>query len=845
MSSEGAEYHRRNLSGRESERRSGIRVDETDSRSPSGIVYSRHPDGRLPFALTSFVGRERDVEEVGRLLAECRQVTLCGPGGSGKTRLAMVVARKAAEGPLDGAWWVWLAPLSDPASMPRAVAEALRLPETPGRPPTEAVLEYLGPKEGLLILDNCEHLVGPCADLVEQLLRYCPGLRILATSRELLGFAGESSRTVSPLSLPAPGGLEDQHELLLYEATRLFVERAGAAIRGYTPQVGEASAIVRVCRRLEGIPLAIELAAARTRMLSAEQISERLDDVFRLLVSGNRATPDRQRTLRATMDWSHELLSEQEKVVFRRVSVFAGGFALETAEEVCAGGDLERDEVLEPLSRLVDKSLVVVGERSGEARYRLLQTVRQYASEKLAAAGELEAVGLRHVLFYLDLVEQAEPELNSTEQAAWLERLAKELDNIRVALRWLRENGETEIYLRLAAALWRFCYLRGFYEEGYHWLEAALAGAGDAPLASRAKALLGAGVLALLRCEYGRAKERLEEALRLYRGLGEDRGVASALQVLGSVARERADYARARELHGESLALWRKLGDEAGVARSLNYLGFVAWLQEKHQEAREICEATLVTFRRLGDNEGVVWALISLGASAGYAGSRHKARTLLDESLALSSEVGYMEGVAWSLDQLGVLALREGDVRRANQLMRRSLEVHRDLGDRWRAASVLEGLAEAYAVEGHLERAARLYGAAESIRESISAPVPTCERAERERTLATVRAGIGREVFDTARTLGRAMTLEEALAEAGRFAETPETARIRRPSALTTRETEVLELVARGLTDAQVAGELFLSPRTVSRHLQSIYRKLRVSSRAAAATAALERDLIQ
>ncbi len=814
---------------------------DAGSRAPAGVAYVRHPQGGLPLALTSFVGREHDVGEVARLLEGNRLVTLCGPGGSGKTRLAMAAAKEAAEEPLDGAWWVWLAPLSDPTLVTRAVAEALGLPETPGRPPMEAILEYLGPKEGLLVLDNCEHLIDTCAGLVEQLLRFCPGLRILATSRELLGIAGEISRTVPPLSLPASSDEpRDRDGLLLYDATRLFVERAETAASGFAPAGREASAVARVCRTLEGIPLAIELAAARTRALSVGQISERLDDVFGLLVGGGRTAPDRQRTLRATMDWSHELLSGQERLVFRRLSVFARGFALEAAEDICAGGSVEGIVVLETLSRLVDKSLVVVTERGGEARYRLLQIVRQYASEKLEAASEEDAVGRRHALYFLGLAEEAEPELNGAGQAVWLERLARELDNIRAAMRWLRESGETEGYLRLAGALWRFCYLRGFYEEGYRWLEGALSGGDAAPPASRAKALLGAGVLALLRCEYDRAKEHLEEALLIYRDLGDGEGVASALQVLGSIARERADYARAEKLHGESLALWRELGDGAGEARSLNYLGFVSWLQEKHQRAREICERTLAIFRDLGDSEGVAWALISLGASAQYAGSLDRARGLLDESLALSNEVGYREGVAWSLDQLGVLALREGDAGRARRLLRRSLGVHRDLGDRWRAASVLEGLAEAYATEGQPGRAALLLGAADAIREAIGAPVPPCERPGRDRASASVRARMGEEGFARTRAEGMAITLEEAFSRASEHDAPREIVQ----DVLSAREAEVLGLVAEGLTDQEVAQKLHLSPRTVGRHLSSVYRKLGVGSRTAAAREAAERGLV-
>ncbi|MGH3147352.1 MAG: ATP-binding protein, partial [Rubrobacter sp.] len=486
MASEDAKSHEHKPSRRVTDPRPAAPGGDNDRRAASPTVHARHPVGSLPFALTSFVGREREVAEVRRLLKVNRLVTISGAGGSGKTRLAMVVAAGMAEDLPDGAWWVWLAPLSDAALVPGAVAAALRLPETPGRSQVEALSEYIGDRKVLLVLDNCEHLIDPCAELVEGLLRSCAGLRVLATSRELLGVAGETSRTIPALSLPERGDPESEKELLFYEATRLFVERAQAVVPGFAPTGREASAVAQVCRRLEGIPLAIELAAARTRALSVHQISERLDDVFRLLVGGARTLPDRQRTLRATMDWSHELLSEEERIVLKRLSAFAGGFTLEAAEEVCAGEGVETTSVLELLSRLVDKSLVVVSERRGETRYRLLQTVRLYASEKLEAAEE-DASRRRHALFFLDLAEQAEPELSGTGQAAWLDRLERDLDNLRAAMRWLGKSGETEAHLRLAGALWRFCYLRSLYEEGRAWLGEALAGRGDASPHHRAR----------------------------------------------------------------------------------------------------------------------------------------------------------------------------------------------------------------------------------------------------------------------------------------------------------------------------------------------------------------------
>ena len=818
-----------------SPRRTGGDPPPTPHRSRGPIL--------TPLQLSSFVGRERELAEVGDLLGKTRLLTLTGSGGCGKTRLALAAVGRASGLFGDDVGWVWLGPVSEEDLAYEAVASAVGVQEAPGLTPVEAVVEHLGDRPFLLVLDNCEHLVEACADLADVLLRTCPGLKILATSRELLNVAGETAWRVPSLSLPDPRDAHEPGALSRYEAVNLFVERAAATAPGFALTEENAAAVARVCERLDGIPLAIELAAARVKVLSVGQISGRLDDALKLLTDGRRASISRHRTLKAAMDWSHDLLPEDERVLFRRLAVFVGGFELGMAEAVCAGDGLAGEDVLLLLSRLVDKSLVVVSGREGGARYRLLTMVRQYAAEKLASSGEENSIRRRHAEHLAGLAAHAEPELTGAGQEAWLDRLEAELGNLRAALRWALgpESGDAEVGLGLAGSLWRFCYLRGHYREGRAWLEEALASGGSSR-SGQAKALAGAGVLALLRCDYEGAGRRLEEGLALYRELGDSPGEALALQVLGSVGRERGLYERARAYHEESLALWRRLGDEAGVARSLNYLGFLAWLQEDHGRAADLCSGTLGTFRRLGDAEGVAWALISLGSAALYGGNPADARSSLEESLATSRRVGYREGVAWSLNQLGVAARRAGDLDGAEKLLRESLKVHRDLGDRWRVASVLEALAETACSRGDFERAARLFGAAEVLRADIGAPIPPCEREDRDLGVAAAREGLGEASFAAVRS--RAATLEEAVALAARDAQD----RAGRPSALphglSAREVEVLGLVAEGLTDAQVAEKLTLSPRTVGQHLRSVYRKLGVASRTGATRVGIERGLL-
>ncbi|MGH3090644.1 MAG: ATP-binding protein, partial [Rubrobacteraceae bacterium] len=421
------------------------------------------PKGNLPLELTSFIGREKEISEVKGLLEGTRLLTLTGSGGCGKTRLALEVAADVAKDFDDGAWWVGLASLSDADLAPKAAASALGARERPGRTLTEALSDHLRYRKLLLVLDNCEHVIASCAALADALLRFCPGLRVLATSREALGVAGEVSWPVPSLSLPDPGHPPSSESLARYEAPRLFVERAAAST--FAPTKRSAAAVAHLCHRLDGIPLAIELAAARTRVLSAEQIDARLDDCFRLLTTGSRTALPRQRTLQATMDWSHDLLDRDERTVFRRLSVFAGGFTLEAAEKVCAGDGIEEEDALDLLARLVDQSLGVFRGEGGEARYRLLETIRQYGGEKLRESGEARATRRRHADFFHSLAEEAKPKLVGTEQASWLERLETEHDNLRATLGWLEEEGEAERGLRLATALLRFWWFRGHLAE--------------------------------------------------------------------------------------------------------------------------------------------------------------------------------------------------------------------------------------------------------------------------------------------------------------------------------------------------------------------------------------------
>jgi predicted ATPase/class 3 adenylate cyclase len=678
----------------------------------------------LPVQLTSFIGREEEMAQVRAHLASTRSMTLTGTGGCGKTRLALQVAADVLAGYPDGAWLVELASISDPGLVPAALAHVLGVRPQAGRDPTEALADHLRDRAALIVLDNCEQVVSACAGLAGHLLRACPGVRILATSRERLGIDGELVWRVPSLELPQIDPLPSLEALRRYESVSLFVERARLHKPGFPLRSGNALRVAEICRRLDGIPLAIELAAARVKVLTVEQIAERLDDRFRLLTGGSRTALERHQTLRTAVDWSYDLLSERERRLFERLSVFAGGFTLAAAEAVTSGEGIRPADVLELLSDLVDKSLAAAEERDGETRYHLLETMRQYAEEKLASSDERDALRDRHAGWCVTLAEGAEPELTGPEQVPWLERLELEHANLRAALAWSVSRRNADMSLRLAGALWRFWLEHGHLDEGRRLAEQALSLGGD------------------------------------------DSCRAKGLRATGALAMWQSDLVAARAHHEEGFDLARRLGDERGVASSLSHLGIVAWRSADLAGAERLLQESLALRRELGDREGVGYSLGNLGLVAQARGDFAAARRFLEESLAIDRERGHRLGAAGSLTYLGELARAEGDLDRAEALHREGLTLQRELGQKETLPLSLEGLAAVAAARGQPERAARLFGASSSLRAAIGLPVPPPARAGYDRDVTLARAGVGEEAFARAWEQGRDMTLAGAISYA-------------------------------------------------------------------------------
>jgi non-specific serine/threonine protein kinase len=658
----------------------------------------------LPVQVTSFLGREREQTEIRERLTRTRLLTLSGMGGCGKTRLALEVARGAMSQYFDGTWLVELGPLAQPQLLPQAVAQVLGVKEEPNRRLIETITAHLKAKNLLLVLDNCEHLLQASAELAATLLAACPELTILAASREGLGISGEVIFPVPPLGAPPSGRALSLAELGQVESVALFVERAKAVKAGF--ELGEAnrSAVAEVCRRLDGIPLAIELAAARIKVMSAEEIASRLDDRFRLLTGGSRTALPHHQTLRALIDWSYEQLPAHESALLRSFATFAGGWTLEAAAAVGGGSEIEEWEVLDLVSRLVDKSLFEMdadgGQRTGRTRYRMLETVRSYARERLTERGEADPARERHVRYFLALSEEAEPHLVSGDQGLWLARLEVEHDNLRAALDWCRVHpAEPDLGLRLAGALGRFWEVHGHWSEGRETCAALAAHLGGDP-AARAKVLVSAGNLALSQGDTVQARGAYEESLAIRRELGDRSGVAQSLTSLGVIAWIRGELEAARPLLEEGLGIRRELAELAGIAFSLHNLGHVARDQGHYDEARSLYEQALAGMRRVGNPRIIATILHSLGNLARASGDLSGARAFYEEGLGIRRELDDRQGIAQSLTSLGQLAKEEGDYDLARALQIESLAIKRELGDRRGIVVSLANLAAVLTSQG-------------------------------------------------------------------------------------------------------------------------------------------------
>jgi non-specific serine/threonine protein kinase len=722
------------------------------------------------------------VAEVRGLLATARLLTLTGAGGIGKTRLALAVAdASSAAGEVERVAFAALAPLESPASVPQVVATALGVRMQSGRPLLEALAAAVGGRAVLLVLDNCEHLVEACAALAEALLGACSRLRVLATSREPLGIAGEVVWRVPSLRLPegavAPGAASlpgdarsaSVGRLADVEAVRLFVERARAVRPGFAVTAANAPAVAEVCRRLDGIPLALELAAARVRALAVEQIAVRLDDRFRLLVGGSRTALPRQRTLGAALEWSYQLLGPAERALLCRLAVFAGGWCLEASEAVGAGDPVEPDDVLDLLTGLVDKSLVLAEAEADaggdEVRYSLLETVRQFAADRLGEAGETGAARDRHLAWVAGWAERTTPRLVGHDQLRWLRRLALEHDNFRAALEWCRAQGDAATELRLAGALGRFWHLHGPSSEGRAWLRHALEHNPPSPSPVRALALNWAGRLATVN---GEADDRrlLEESVAGARETGDLRLVALALRHLSMAAQRHGDEAGARASIQAALATAREAGDRREEAFALVSLGAAAEQAGDAAAAARLLDEGLAIGREVGDAGPVGWALSVLGAIAAEEGRYGEAARLFEEALALSRPMGYWAVTVAALAQLGALERARGDRAAARRHGQACITAAHEIGDLGLVAAALAFFGDLELQAGRDERGVRLLGAESAWRAALGArrfvsfwswPAPEADAA---------RARMGEVAFARAWGAGQRMTLQQAVAEA-------------------------------------------------------------------------------
>ena len=839
----------------------------------------------LPPQLTSFIGRQQEMAEVKHLLTSSRLITLTGAGGCGKTRLALHLASDLRTTYADGVCWVDLAPLADATLLPQAIAKALNTGEPSGRALLDLILDLLHEKRLLLVLDNCEHLASACAEFAHDALCDAPQISILATSREPLAVTGEMLYPVPPLAVPPKSQVTD---IVQFDSIQLFAERARDVLPNFTLTSTNALPVADICRRLDGIPLAIELASARVNVLTVEQIAARLDDRFALLTSARHGVPSHHRTLRAALDWSYSTLSAQEQTLLRRLSTFAVGCTLDAIEQVCADGNISSEQMVDGLSSLVNKSLVVAETlKRGEARYWMLETIRQYARDKLLASDEGDKIRNRHLDYFLKFAEEVEPKLHGPDQNEWLDRLDRDHDNLRAALEWSLGEGRVEKGLRLAAALMWFWEMRTYWTEARQRVKTLLNQPEAAPRTlARANALLvvvsmggfggvnkaeraGAEELIAIAREHGAAGKRVlafglaqlshmvfyddplgaisivDEGLEAAYSLGDEWLIAFLIMLRGWYSTSAKDYRAALNAMEEGLARFNSLGDKHWATTVSALISYVHYEEGDLAKARQEFELILPFFREMRDRRAVVNLLSWLGAIELISGRYDMAKRYYAEFLEIARDIGDKMHIANGTFYLGYVSLHENDLKSARLLFAESLALGHEIGlmfEEW----ALVGFASVAAAEKKARRAIQIFAVIDSqLQDKYASRI---DEVLYKRFLALAQEQVDEEAFNTAWAEGCAMKIEQAIAEVEQETLTPPPTSTphlpRDPNALTPRETEVLHLVAAGLSDAQVAAKLVISRRTVSTHLTAIYGKLGVTSRSAATRYALDHHLI-
>ena len=808
----------------------------------------------LPVQLTSFIGRERELVEVERLVSISRLVTLTGAGGCGKTRLAIQVANNIRDTFADGLWLVDFVPLREPDLVPQHIAQTLGLRPAPDQPLNESLLNFVRSKQILLILDNCEHLIASCTELAQQLLRVASGLNILATSRQPLAVSGEMLYQVRGLAFPSLNAINafEPHKLEQYDAVHLFIERARAISPHFRITPENALAIVEICRGLDGIPLALELASARLNILTPQQIAARLDDRFALLNSGqSTGAVTHHQTLRAAIDWSYDLLTSEEQTLLRRLAVFEAGCTLDVAESVCSGKELAQERTLDVLSSLVDKSLVMA-ETSGraEARYRLLETIREYTLGKLEESGETSRLRDRHLDLLVARSEEIALKLQTPAfQNLWFSWLDGELDNIRAALNWAQESGQVESGLRLAISLFGFWQSHSSMQEGRNWYERLLAQANEkVPIMLRATAAFNAGMSAGFMGDGTAARGHERTAVALCEAAGEEglKLLALAQAPIQVAAIVNGDFATAYINVERTVELLRKVGDDAELHMALGTQAVAAIGLGKYQRARSLTVEALAAAHKWGDPYDIALIMSFFAYLEHVEQNYARAQALCEEALAALRELGATHEEPRVIQALAQTRLQQGDLEQAYALICESVALYKSQDNPKGLAECLIGFGVLASERGMQAEAVRLLTAGATKGQSVYLSLLLAEGREYERYLAAARAQLTEQEFEQAQQEGRSHTLEQAIEYALSLPLVPtaSTSKLHgEPGGLTEREREIVALIGQGRTNGEIAIELVLSKRTVEKHVANILSKLQLTNRAQIVRWAIEHNL--